>query len=216
MMMKVNQTNLPSKNTRILTYLLVFLIITTFFSFSRVQIVNAEDGDPPAPTVTSTPTGPMVQVTAYDQDQINVRSGPGVIYPLVGVLIVGQEMPALGRTAGGDWILIVYPGVPEGQGWVYSSLVSVYGGELPIIEPPPTPTPQFTPTIDPTLAAQFSFTQAPTKLPTYTPAPPVTAPEFEDNVPVGIFEIGIPMGLIIFVLGFLGIMLALVALTQRR
>ena len=197
-------------------YFLVFLIITTYFLFSWVQIVKAEDGTPPVPTVTSTPTGPMVRVTAYDQSQINVRSGPGVTYPLIGVLLVGQDAPALGRTSGGDWILIEYPGVQDGQGWVYSSLVSVYGGELPIIEPPPTPTPQFTPTIDPTLAAEFSFTVAPTKLPTFTPAPEVVIPEFEDKAPVAFIDVGIPMGLVIFVLGFLGILLALISMTQRR
>lgn len=214
-MMKLNRTNLSTKIT-IVTFFLVTLIITTYFLFNWVQIVHAAEGTPPVPTVTSTPTGPMVRVTAYDQSQINVRSGPGVTYLLVGVLLVGQDAPALGRTAGGDWILIEYPGVQDGQGWVYSSLVSVYGGELPIVEPPPTPTPQFTPTIDPTLAAEFAYTVAPTRLPTFTPAPPVVIPEFEDSVPAGLIDIGIPMGLVIFILGVLGILLALVTLTQRR
>jgi hypothetical protein len=213
--MNLNQTKLFFKNTRILLSLAI-LIITTYLLLTWVQVVNAAEGTPPVPTVTSTPTGPIIRVSAYDQNQINVRSGPGVTYPLVGVLLIGQEMPAKGRTAGGDWILIQYPGVQGGEGWVYSSLVTVFGGELPIIEPPPTPTPQFTPTIDPTLAAQFSFTQAPTRLPTFTPAPPIVIPEYEDSVPMGMFDIGIPMGLVIFILGFLGLLLALITLTQRR
>ena len=194
----------------------ILLIITTYLLPVRVQIVKADAGTPPVPTVTSTPTGPMIQVTAYDQPQINVRSGPGTGYALIGVLLAGQEAPAKGRTAGGDWILIQYPGVQGGEGWVYSSLVTVYGGELPIVEPPPTPTPQFTPTIDPTLASQFSYTQAPTRLPTFTPAPPVVVPEYEENTPSALVNSGVPMGLVIFILGTIGILLALITLTQRR
>ncbi|HES58381.1 MAG TPA: hypothetical protein ENO21_03015, partial [Firmicutes bacterium] len=108
------------------------------------------------PTVTGTPSGAMATVKATgDQDQINVRSGPSsVYYDIVGVLVVGQQVPALGRSVGGDWVQIAYPGVPGGVAWVYSPLVDL-SSSVPIVEPPPTPTPQVTPTIDPTLAAQF-------------------------------------------------------------
>src|SRR5512139_1613262 len=122
------------------------------------------------PTVTSSPSGPVVTVNS-DQDIINVRSGPSTDYPIVGVLVAGQQVPALGRSAGGDWVEIVYPGVEEGVAWVYSYLVTV-NQLLPIVEPPPTPTPRVTPTIDPTLAAQFVIELAPTRLPTFTPPPP--------------------------------------------
>ncbi len=113
-----------------------------------------------------------------DQEQVNVRAGPSTNYDIVGVLIVGQEVPALGRTVGGDWVQIAYPGVPEGVAWVYSPLVSV-SSDLPIVEPPPTPTPQTTPTIDPTLAAQFINEIPPTGLPTFTPPPPLVIPTFQ-------------------------------------
>ena len=49
------------------------------------------------PTVTSSPSGAVAVVT-LEQDQINVRSGPNTNYPVIGVLIAGQEVPALGRT----------------------------------------------------------------------------------------------------------------------
>ncbi|NSW51578.1 MAG: SH3 domain-containing protein [Anaerolineae bacterium] len=154
---------------------------------------------------------------AAGQDQINVRSGPdSTVYPVIGVLLVGQEMPAKGITQGGDWVLIQYPGVQGGEGWVYSTYVDLIGGNVPIVQPPSTPTPQYTPTIDPTLAAQFAFTTEPTRLPTYTPAPPVVIPTFEDVKPVTLVDIGVPMGLIIVVVGIVGILLALVAFIQRR
>ena len=131
-------------------------------------------------TVTGTPEGPMIVVP----DQVNVRLGPGTNYDKVGVLIAGQEVPALGRTPGGLWIQIVYHGVPGNIAWVYAPYVVLDTAQqlLPIIEPPPTPTPRMTPTIDPTLAAQFNLGEAPpTRLPTFTPAEPVVQPTFESE-----------------------------------
>ncbi len=131
----------------------------------------------PAPTVTGTPSGPFILVP----DEVNVRLGPGTDYELVGVLIAGQRAPALGRSPGGDWIQIDYVGVPGNVAWVYAPLVRLEGGQgfLPVVESPPTPTPRVTATIDPTLAAQFNLGEAtPTRLPTFTPAPPIIQPTF--------------------------------------
>ena len=121
------------------------------------------------PTVTGTPEGPMILVP----EQVNVRLGPSTDYEKVGVLIAGQRAPALGRSPGGDWIQIFYPGVLGNVAWVYAPFVVLETGQrlLPIIEPPPTSTPRVTQTIDPTLAAQFNLSGAPpTRLPTFTPA----------------------------------------------
>ena len=130
------------------------------------------------PTVTGTPEGPTILVP----EQVNVRLGPSTDYEKVGVLIAGQTAPALGRSPAGEWIQIFYAGVPGNIAWVYAPFVVLDTGQrlLPIIEPPPTPTPRVTATIDPTLAAQFNIGQAPaTRLPTFTPAEPVTIPTFE-------------------------------------
>lgn len=71
-------------------------------------------------------------------------------------------------------------------------------GELPIIEPPPTPTPLYTTTIDPTLAAQFVMTPVPTNLPTFTPAQPLVIPTFTDAPGTSAIG-GVPMGLVILI-----------------
>ncbi|NMC80439.1 MAG: SH3 domain-containing protein [Chloroflexi bacterium] len=167
-------------------------------------------------TVTSTPSGVMITVRAdADQTQINVRSGPGTYYEKVGVLLTGQQAPAKGRSAGGDWIMIEYPGVQGGTAWVFASLVDLTpGGELPIVEPPPTPTPLVTPTIDPTLAAQFVVTSAPTRLPTFTAPPPLTIPTFQEKSTIGVG--GVPMGLVILGLVAVGAVIGLFAFTQGR
>ena len=107
------------------------------------------------PTVTGTPAGALGIVLDNEQGYINVRGGPSTVaYDIIGVLVEGSQVPALGRTPGGDWVQIAYPGVPGGIAWVYSDLM-VINGSLPVVEPPPTATPQVTATIDPTLAAQF-------------------------------------------------------------
>ena len=130
------------------------------------------------PTVTGTATGPIAVVYSDPEEQINVRSGPGLDYPKVGVLLNRQQVPALGRTPGGTWVEIIYPGVEGGVAWVYAPLVQIQGGELPVVEPPPTPTPLVTPTVDPTLAAQFVVEIPPTRMPTFTPPPLLVIPTF--------------------------------------
>lgn len=169
------------------------------------------------PTVTSSPIGPIITVRMDpDQPQINVRSGPGTDYEKVGVLLAGQSAPAKGRTPGGSWILIDYPGTSGGMAWVFAPLVDLSpGANLPIIEPPPTPTPLTTATIDPTLAAQFIVTTVPTRMPTFTPAEPLAIPTFEDNSRAAVLG-GVPMGLIIIVLISLGVITGLLSLTQNR
>ena len=59
-------------------------------------------------TVTSTPIGPMAVVVPGPEPQINLRSGPNTTYDLVGVLLVGQKVPAKGRSPGGagSWLNI--------------------------------------------------------------------------------------------------------------
>ena len=165
------------------------------------------------PTVTGTPLGTMA-TAGSDQDQINVRAGPSTDYPIVGVLIAGQQVPALGRSVGGLWIQIDYPGVSGGVAWVYAPLVDV-SGNLPIVEPPPTPTPRTTPTIDPTLAAQFIVEIPPTRLPTFTAPPPLVIPTFlpEEN---STNPAGVPMGFVIIGLGVIGLFGTLISFLRGR
>ena len=167
-------------------------------------------------TVTGTPSGPVVTVKLdLDLPSVNVRSGPNTIYDKVGVLLIGQKAAAKGRSAGGDWILIEYPGTAGGLAWVYTPNVNVSPGDLKIVEPPPTTTPLYTVTIDPTMAAQFIVTLVPTRLATYTPPPPLVVPTYasETGSPG---KGGVPMGMLIIALAAIGLFLGLFALTQGR
>jgi hypothetical protein len=205
------------KNRWIRPIILILLIVLVGFSLLESVQASPLPQQPTGemPTVTGTPRGPYLLVnpiTATDT-QINVRAGPSALTERVGILLINQEANAIGRY--GDWIQIEYVGAPGGKGWVYDSLVTLFGGNLPIIEPPPTSTPNITQTVDPTLAAQFLMSPEGTRLPTFTEPAPLDIPTYTmeaGNVPVG----GVPMGLIIVGLGALGIFLGVIALISGR
>lgn len=166
------------------------------------------------PTVTGTATGPIAIVYSEPEEQINVREGPGTEYPKVGVLLNRQQVPALGASPGGLWVQIIYQGVPGSVAWVYAPLVRIQGGELPVVELPPTPTPRVTPTIDPTLAAQFVVDIPPTRLPTFTPPPPLVIPTFSVEQPTRGTG-NVPMGFVIIGLGVIGIFGLAISILRR-
>lgn len=197
---------------RISIIVLIALLIIIIYAL-QAPIAKAQIPTVSIPTVTSSPSGSTVTVTR-EFDQINVRGGPGSDYPVVGVLIAGQQVAALGRSAGGQWVQIIYPGGPDGVAWVYSPLVEV-SGSLPIVEPPPTPTPRTTPTIDPTLASQFIVEIPPTRLPTFTAPPPLAIPTFPPEQIPGVSG-RIPMGLIIVGLGILGFFGTIISFLRGR
>ncbi len=197
--------------------------LLTFLVFSWLTPVEAsslpeEHGQLPTiavATVTGTPSGPMAVVGAINEPQINLRSGPGSLYDKVGVLLIGQSVPAKGRSPKGEWILVEYAGVPGGTAWVYALYVEIKPPtQLPIVEPPPTPTLAQTATIDPTLAARFVVTLAPTRLPTFTPPPPLAIPTYIAETGPSLTRL--PMGFIIMGLASLGLFFGVVALAQGR
>lgn len=193
------------------------LLITIWFSIHIPVGVADEIGQQPTvsiPTVTGTPEGPKATVNT-DQDQINVRSGPGTDYEKVGVLVASQSVTALGRSAAGLWIQIVYPGVDSGVAWVYAPLVSLSSSDLPIVEPPPTPTPRVTPTIDPTLAARFIVEVPPTRLPTFTPPPPLAIPTYPVRTSFA-ETTGVPVILWILLLSVVGLFGGVISLLRGR
>ncbi len=170
---------------------------------------------PTGAIATVTSTQPLAIVTVVSStDQANLRSGPSTLYPQVGILVTGQQVPGLGRTPVGDWVQIAYPGVPGGVAWVYSQFVTVTGN-LPVVQPPDTPTPATTPTFDPTLAAEFQIEATATRLPTFTAPPPLEIPTFESEGG-GLIGTGIPMGYLIIALAVLGFLGILISILGRR
>ena len=197
---------------------LFFPLIILLFLY-QVSFVNADElAQIPTgsiPTVTGTPIGAIAVVLDNDQGFVNVRAGPSTVgYEIIGVLVAGQQVPALGRSTGGDWIKIAYPGVPGGVAWIWSDLDDVRG-TLAVVEPPHTPTPKVTPTIDPTLAAQFLVEVPTTQLPTYTAPPSITMPTFPAQEPIA-SPGGIPMGFIIIGMAVVGLFGVIISFLSAR
>lgn len=182
----------------ILTIFIALIFLGNFFASTSPIVLALQ--------LTATPAADagMYITVITDEPQINVRMGPSSsIYPIVGTLPTGSTVPALGRSPGGDWIQIEYPGAPDSKGWVYSPLVQVSSGTLRVVAPPPTPLPPATSTIDPTLAAQFNIVPTNTRLPTFTPPPSLTVLSFTDVTEAGSRN-SVPLATIIIALVILG------------
>ncbi len=192
----------------------IFLLsIWISFVFTRTVVLAQQPTNTPPADISS--TGMFITVIT-EEPQINVRMGPSSsIYPIVGTLLRGATAPALGRSHGGDWIQIEFPGAPYEKGWVYSPLVLVSPGILLEVGPPPTPVPPATPTIDPTLAAQFIVVPTNTRPPTFTPPPALTAPMYTET-PSRQAENFVPIATIIIALATLGVIGFMLSLFTRR
>jgi uncharacterized protein YraI len=111
-------------------------------------------GNTPVPAPTPAPAAPQGVVTA---PSLNVRSGPGTNYPVVGRLSSGQVIDISG--VNGDWYRISFLSFWGDYGWVSRTYISAKNVEdVPFIQAPPPP--------------------SPTPVPTPTPVPP---PAFECN-----------------------------------
>jgi hypothetical protein len=165
------------------------------------------------PTVTGTVSGPII--TVNNPDGANVRAGPNSYdYAAIGWIPDAGTAPALGRSPAHEWIQIIYLPAPGGVGWVYAPLVLLSpGSSLPIVEPPPTATPRTTPTINPTYAAAFQVQTTPTRLPTFTPPPPLATLDFETAAGTGS---RVPMGFVILGLALVGILGAVISYLRGR
>jgi hypothetical protein len=205
------------RRARVTIWVIVMFGITILGLFEPGQpSVLAQQPTGSIPTVTGTPAGPVVKVYG-SIPQIRVYAGPGSFdYPPIGVLLAGESAPALGRAQDRpDWIQIHYPGVLDSIGWVYGPYVSLSsGGLLPVVELPATPTALSTPTINPTLEAAFIGQQTPTRLPTFTPPPPLNMPSFTDASQTQ--TASVPAGLLILSLGLFGFFGAVISYLRGR
>lgn len=191
------------------------IIVLGLFSSAQTPVL-AQQPTGSVPTVTGTPSGPIV--TVYQNLQvIRVFSGPSSFdYPPIGVLLANETAPATGRAEDRpDWIQISYPGVQNSSGWVYAPYVKLSPGALlPFVEIPATPTPIATPTINPTLESAYIGQQTPTRLPTFTPPPPLEQPSFTEAPSPS--ATGIPTGLLILSLGLFGFFGAVISYLRGR
>jgi uncharacterized protein YraI len=130
-----------------------------------------------APQATATP----VMTLSVNNSFVNLRSGPGTTFALLGTLNQGGSYTVTGRNADGRWYQIINNGSTV---WVFSELVDANDAAraAPVVESPATPTPAPTLAAAPTAAALVALVPptpvAPTAIPvTPTPAPPPCGPD---------------------------------------
>lgn len=111
------------------------------------------------PTSTSTPTPSLTPTPTFPQDAIvniealNVRAGPNVLHPLLGVAYRATAVAVDGRDLDGGWLAVRLP--DQTAGWLNGAYVDLRKDfdripVLPTPSPPPTPSPTAIP-MDPAL-----------------------------------------------------------------
>ncbi len=118
-------------------------------------LIPTATAEPPTATAeppTVTPTSEPQQARVIADSAINLRSGPGRTYPVIGQMRAGQELAIVARNASGDWWQLDWDG--QGQAWVAGTVVSVLGpiDTVTVAQNIPTPPPQATAAPRPTAA----------------------------------------------------------------
>jgi len=130
------------------------------------KAVPATQAAPPTALAPTQPAAPAAStgVTLRAGQVVNIRSGPGTDYPVIGGLQAGTDTPVVGRDSGSSWLVVAYGG---GTGWVAKMVVTVNGdvASLPVVAAPPAP---------PTAVPQPAAPAAPAA-PTAPPAAPPPA-----------------------------------------
>ncbi len=112
--------------------------IATAAASSDIVVVAAVPATPPPP-----PPASVAQLATTAN--LNVRSGPGVNYDILGVLLLGQQAEIIGRSPDSTWWQIKFAGAKQGFGWVSAQFAQANNiGNVPIVNapaPPPTPVP---------------------------------------------------------------------------
>lgn len=143
---------------------------------------------PVPPTVTPVPTDTpepvsMIKVDDTLDTPVNVRTGPGVDYPVLDQFDPGQEAIVLGRNADNTWwqISLAETADADSVGWIFAGLTTLTGddGGIPIAEAPPLP-PTATP--DPNAVAQA---EAAPEAANDRPEEPTTPEELEEQLRCG-------------------------------
>jgi hypothetical protein len=145
------------------------------------------------PTPTSTPETPTPTVPATPslttKTDLNVRSGPGTQYDLLGLLPTGVTVEIIGRDETRQWWQVRFSPAADGIGWVaadpaFSTTANV--DNVPVAQAPPTPTGTPTPTDTPvpptSTPTSVPASPTPTDTPTLTPTPTGQPTVIEFNV----------------------------------
>jgi uncharacterized protein YraI len=89
--------------------------------------VSAVATGTPAPAQQQVTETPAFNVAGTVQGEINVRYGPGIDYPRVGVARPGERFQITGYHTQIPWVQIRYDASPTGTAWIAQSLLEIEG-----------------------------------------------------------------------------------------
>lgn len=129
------------QNIGIVVALVVIIILLVLF------YVNACSSAPPAPTpatvsVEASPATGTTEIKAGVLSNVNLRSGPGINYAVVGSVPADSEVTVIGRTEDGQWLRVKSDAAE--QVWVTAdaALIKIEQAllnSLPVVEAPALP-----------------------------------------------------------------------------
>jgi heat shock protein HslJ len=181
-----NEGKKDNKNTLIIILIAALALALIGIAFLLFAYVlgnnNGTDPDPeeggavPSPVVTviiatNTPSAPeatLVPLTPEPEDPtavvtartgVNVRTGPGLEYAVLGTAPYLTELEITGVSQDGTWwVVAIPPNYNGGQGWVAEEYVEARNADGALVVPaPPTPTPAATATATATPAPEIDF-----------------------------------------------------------
>ena len=95
------------------------------------QFITLEAGVQVPLEATPTPTGPSGRLTL----RLNVRSGPGVSFDVLGLLEAESIVSLSGKNSTASWFQIDYPSGPGGHGWVTAQYIQTDASAvLPVLD----------------------------------------------------------------------------------
>jgi hypothetical protein len=96
--------------------------------------------DTPTPNPTDIPIVPYALIN----QNTNCRSGPGTVFDLLYIALIGDKLPIIRISTLVDYVLIEIPGKPGELCWLWTNFAQLMGNyqALPVSTPPPTPTPE--------------------------------------------------------------------------
>ena len=178
--------------------------VTTTATSEITATANLTDAVAITATAAATTTTPVTTTAPDDDDgrptgrvamtgsRLNIRSGPGTNYPIIGKALPNERYVILARNEASTWVQLEKSDLADGFGWVNVQFIELSEAlpTLPVSDEtssPPAPTRAPTPTATaPTAAAPITATSASTGTTsapatpapaTPTPAPQSTAPQ---------------------------------------
>jgi uncharacterized protein YraI len=116
-----------------------------FRNTGPADAASTDSGQTAVVMPTPEPQIPYAQVIA--PSGVNIRTGPGTNFSVIGFAAAGEEGPIVGRSQDGLWWAVTVEGAPAGYGWVSASQVQAFNVESsPIVLGPTPPAPSPAPT----------------------------------------------------------------------